>query len=161
MGAAVILSLGFIGYSVFLQSGSEQNVDPSAQIPVQSQYIEPLDFDSPKGVETVPEVDLDTFFNSTEEIEEEVADIQPILNDQGLPNSWIIKVGSFSSAEKSNEVRDELIEQGFKAYVRQIPDSSLHRVLVGPYLGVEQLKTDQADIDRLLNLETALINNDP
>ena len=161
LGAAVIVSLGFIGYALFLQSGPEQIIDKTTQIPIQSEYVEPLDFDPPKGVEVVPQTDVDTFFNSTEVIKPATIKDQPLLDEQGLPNSWIIKVGSFSTEDKSIEIRDQLIAKGYKAYVRPVPESTLYRVLVGPYLGSDEVQADQAAIDKMLSVETALIKNEP
>ena len=161
LGAAVIVSLGFIGYSIFLQSDSKKNIDKTAQIPIQTRYVEPLELAAPKGVATVPKEDVDNLFNSQKIVEEPIPDTSTVLNDAGTPNSWIIKVGSFSTEAKSNEVRDQLIELGYKAYVRPIAQSDLHRVLVGPYLGVNELKIDQANIDEILDLETVLLDNEP
>ena len=166
LGAAVLLSLGFIGYSVFLQSNTEAYIDRSAQIPVQTNYIEPLDFEKPRGVDTEVVSNLpNEMFNPTQEAD--VSELESALpvDESGNPNSWLIQVGSFSSSERALEIRDELISQGFKAYVRMLNDANsggeLHRVLVGPYLGANEIAQDQSKIDELLSLETILLDYAP
>ena len=44
LGAMVLLSIGFILFSVFLQTEPTPYIDRSARIPLQSEFIEPIEF---------------------------------------------------------------------------------------------------------------------
>lgn len=166
LGAGVLLSLGFIGYSVFLQSNSGTYIDRSAQIPNQTKFIEPLSFEEPRGVyEDTALQDPSEMFNPTEPADLSQLDSAAPVDDEGNPNSWVIQVGSFSTAERASEIRDELLSSGYKAYVRILQadtiDAEFHRVLVGPYLGADEVRQHQSEIDEILSLETILIDYVP
>lgn len=50
------------------------------------------------------------------------------------PHAWVVRVGSFSSAENANALRDRLRAQGYAAFVDQVvvDGKTLSRVQVGP-----------------------------
>ena len=50
------------------------------------------------------------------------------------PHAWVVRVGSFSSAENANALRDRLRTQGYPAFVDQVvvDGKTLSRVQVGP-----------------------------
>lgn len=168
LGAAVILSLGFIAYSVLIQSNSSAYIDRSAQIPVQTRYIEPLDFDEPKGPAAPKKAEVlqadQMFISETPADLSEIHSV-PVLNDAGMPNSWAIKVGSFSTEERANEIRDQLISQGYRSYVRrisnQVANDNLYRISVGPYVDANEVARHQSEINTLLSLETIVLDYEP
>lgn len=166
LGAAVVVSLGFIGYSLLLQPDPKTAIDRSTQIPLQTHYIEPLDFEEPKvGSADIPAPDPREMFVESETVEPADVVSVSVLNDKGTPNSWVIKVGAFSLKERAIEIRDQLIEAGFKAYSTSGQSdkdpSALHRVLVGPYIDGDEVVAHQVKIDALLGLETLLMTYEP
>jgi len=62
------------------------------------------------------------------------------LNDKGLPNAWVVQLGSFQSTERANELKKKLLKAGYKAYARSVNTTKgqFFRVFVGPYIN----KTD-------------------
>jgi len=172
LGAAVILSIGFILYSVFLQTEPAPFIDRSARIPMQDEYIESLEFaPSPDlggerlaAITNEPE-NLAKRYSSDEPVELEEVKAAPILNEEGKPNSWLVQVGSFSASERASEIRDQLIDKGYRAYYNKLQvekgGEDLYRVLVGPYLDAEEIAKHQRDIDKYLDLETILTRYSP
>lgn len=167
LGAAVILSLGFIAYSLLIQSDTRTYIDRSAQIPTQTKYIEPLEFDAPKGLgePTISSTAPTDMFAARQPVDPDTISSLPILNAEGKPNSWAIQVGSFSTSERAIEIRDQLLEKGYKAYFTQLQteqgSDSLYRVLVGPYLDAEEVSRHQSEVDEMLALETILMSYEP
>jgi DedD protein len=85
------------------------------------------------------------------------------LNAQGLPDAWVVQVGSFSTKEAAIKLRDELQVEGFKAYVRTIPNgnSSVSRVFIGPKLDKSQAQLIKAQVDKRLKVNSILMRFKP
>ncbi len=85
------------------------------------------------------------------------------LNAQGLPEAWVVQVGSFGTKEAANKVRDELQSEGFKAYIRTLPSgsSTISRVYIGPKLDKVQAQAIKAQIDKRLNVNSMLMRFQP
>lgn len=162
LGAVLVCSFGFILYSAFLDYEGEQFVDRNTQIPVQTTFVEPLDL--PESPEPVPALNTtaEEMFVPREEVESQAVLEAPVL-EQGKPNAWIIQVGSFSSLEKADEIRDQLIDQDYRAYHRVISASSgsLYRVLIGPYTNAEEAVRHQRSVDTMLDITTMLMKFEP
>lgn len=60
----------------------------------------------------------------------------PQLSAAGLPQGWVVRLGSFSDAENASNLVVRLQAAGYKAYTRAIPSEqgSLTGVYVGPWL---------------------------
>ena len=85
------------------------------------------------------------------------------LNAQGLPDAWVVQVGSFTTKEAANKLRDELQADGLKAYVRSIPSGSsvITRVYIGPKLDKAQAQSIKAQIDKRLNIKSIVTRFQP
>ncbi|MFT5690720.1 MAG: DedD protein [Oceanicoccus sp.] len=84
---------------------------------------------------------------------------KPILDQRGLPVSWVIQVASFTKKHNADEVKLALQEKGFKAYAREVTTSEglSTRVFVGPKLTKKALKNDQKKIDKMFSLESIIV----
>lgn len=161
LGAAVILSLGFICYSILIQSSTSAYIDRSAQIPLQTRYIEPLDLEPPEGQDRKLELTQpEELFAASEDVDPATIQDTPLLDESGKPNSWAIQVGSFSTSERATEVREELIAAGYRAYYRRLSTAEspeqLYRVMVGPYVDASELERHMLEVNELLGVETVL-----
>jgi DedD protein len=58
----------------------------------------------------------------------------PVLDSDGLPEGWSVRLASFSSAANAQALVERLLSRGHRAYVRQISSSQgpLTAVFVGP-----------------------------
>lgn len=73
----------------------------------------------------------------------EITESQPIfsravpeLNEAGLPQGWVVRLGSFSDRDNANTLVARLQNAGYKAYLRSLPSNqgALTGVFVGPWL---------------------------
>lgn len=80
-----------------------------------------------------------------------VAEKTPSATTDG--GEWVIQVGSFSSAENANAVRDRLKADNYKVFVDEIKVAgvSSHRVLVGPNPDRAKLEPFKVKLEKLLN----------
>ncbi|MBD2859055.1 SPOR domain-containing protein [Spongiibacter sp. KMU-158] len=81
---------------------------------------------------------------------------QPILDDNKLPNGWLIQVGSFGQSANAEKLKSKIQDKGYKAYVdyRKTGDRGLYRVLVGPYLAKDLAEAEQAEINTAFKVKS-------
>ena len=130
--------------------------------------LEQAQANAPDG-DVEPESAADVAPISTEEegsVEETVVDVAPVptpaperprteapakpeIDAEGVPVAWILQVASVSTREKANALRDSLIADEHKAYVKQIrrDDKVLYRVYVGPKFEKAQLERIKPAVD--------------
>lgn len=56
------------------------------------------------------------------------------LDANARPISWTLQMGAFNQLRNANGLRDQLRDQGFKAYVVTFAEQNITRVYVGPML---------------------------
>lgn len=86
----------------------------------------------------------------------EVSPEVPALDADGLPIAWSLQVATMSSREKAQQLRDELIHQQMKAYVKPLQRGGdrLYRVYVGPKFERAQLEAIKQSVDARYGVES-------
>jgi len=82
---------------------------------------------------------VEVALNTVAEITESAPDFTrpgSVLDENGLPQGWSVRLGSFSNADNANALLERLQEAGYRAYSRIIPaeQGDLTGVFVGPWL---------------------------
>ena len=185
IGAFVLLAIAVIFVSVFFDRERIEPVDRTTLIPP-APSIEPVVIDRPvpqdndiepaKSVEEmfVPVVEATPVPASPVPVEEPapkekppvaVQDSEPhtTMTDKGVPQGWVLQIASYQSAERAIKMRDELIKDGYKAYLREVRANGgrMSRVYVGPKLDRDKLEKEKAELDKKYNIETLLLKFDP
>lgn len=85
------------------------------------------------------------------------------LNQKGLPDAWVVQVGSFTTKEAANKLRDDLQADGQKAYVRTTTsgNSAISRVYIGPKLDKNQALALKEQMDRRLKVKSMVMRFQP
>ena len=85
------------------------------------------------------------------------------LNAQGLPDAWVVQVGSFATKEAATKIRDDLQADGFKAYVRTVPSGNgmISRVYIGPKLDKAQAQEIKVQVDKRLKVNAIVTHFQP
>ena len=83
---------------------------------------------------------------------------RPALDEDGIPISWMLRVASVSNRERADQLRDELLSMGHKAYVQRVTSGgkTLYRVSVGPKVEKARLEQIQAEIDARFGVKTLI-----
>ena len=70
---------------------------------------------------------------------------RPTLNASGLPEGWVVQLGTFGDIDNASKLLADLLAKGYKAYERRsVRDArEMSTILVGPVI-------DRAEADRLL-----------
>ena len=78
----------------------------------------------------------------------------PQLSDAGLPQGWVVRLGSFSDSENASNLVTRLQDAGYKAYSRVMRSSqeSLTGVFVGPWLDRGQVNEYQQKLQEEFSL---------
>jgi DedD protein len=186
IGAAFLAAIAVIFLPGFFKEKQDNQISTKSQIPVRPGIV-PVEFNAPKPVpDIVPAPAPETMFVPDEAAEQVINSntasslvaankstqiIAPAqkavaampLNAEDLPNAWVVQVGSFSTKEAANKVRDDLQVDGFKAYVRTVPNgsSSISRVYVGPKLDKTEALAIKGQIDKRLKVKSMVMQFRP
>ena len=78
----------------------------------------------------------------------------PQLSDAGLPQGWVVRLGSFSDSENASNLVTRLQDAGYKAYSRVMRSSqeALTGVFVDPWLDRGQVNEYQQKLQEEFNL---------
>ena len=84
------------------------------------------------------------------------ADANPSLNAAGLPDGWVVQLGTFGDLGNASTLLRELLADDYRAYERksQRGGREMSTILVGPVI-------DRAEADRLLTELAAKLNLTP
>jgi DedD protein len=78
----------------------------------------------------------------------------PQLSDAGLPQGWVVRLGSFSDSENASNLVTRLQDAGYKAYSRTMrsDQGALTGVFVGPWLDRGQVNEYQQKLQEEFSL---------
>ena len=123
--------------------------------------------DDDEAAETIDELIEEAIEASSDEPEVETAsgveisESEPIfsrevpeLDASGLPQGWVVRLGSFSDAENASNLVTRLQAAGYKAYTRAIrsDQGALTGVFVGPWLDRGQVNEYQQKLQEEFSL---------
>ena len=190
IGAAVLAAVAVLLLPSFFKEKKDYQVSTKSQIPARPNLIAE-EFKPPQPVPNIePAPAPETMFAPTEAAPEQtvtatvssaaasssaslaatkvpttpVSSVAAMpLNQQGLPDAWVVQVGSFTSKEAANKLRDDLQADGQKAYVRTTTNgnSSISRVYIGPKLDKNQALALKEEMDRRLKVKSMVMRFQP
>ncbi len=180
IGAGILAAAAVLFLPSFFKDKQMYQVDTQSQIP-QRPVITAVEFSDPQSSpitapapepETmfVPDIEAAAASSSQQASSQSVSSAQVAepgetkvpdlsLNDQSLPDAWVIQVASLSAEDKANSLRDQLLSQGYKAYVRatQSGGNRLFRIYVGPNLDKAQSIALKQKLDKLLKVNSLVL----
>jgi DedD protein len=188
IGAALLAAVAVLLLPSFFKEKKDYQVSTKSQIPARPNLIAE-EFKPPQPVPNIePAPAPETMFAPTEAAPEQtvtatvssaaasssasvavakttaVSSVASMpLNPQGLPDAWVVQVGSFTSKEAANKLRDDLQADGQKAYVRTTTNgsSSISRVYIGPKLDKNQALALKEEMDRRLKVKSMVMRFQP
>lgn len=114
----------------------------------------------PEAIETEPEAPAAAPEPEPERVRTTRSEppVQPALDEDGIPISWMLRVASVSSKERADQLHNELLSMGHKAYVQRVKSGgkTLYRVSVGPKVEKARLEQIQGDIDARFGVKTLI-----
>lgn len=188
IGAAVLAAVAVLLLPSFFKEKKDFEVNTKSQIPARPNVVAE-EFKSPQPVPNIePAPAPETMFVPTEAAPEQPVAVAPSvasasstasshkamaaqassvpampLNPQGLPDAWVVQVGSFTTKEVANKLRDDLQADGQKAYVRTTTsgNGSISRVYIGPKLDKNQAMALKEQMDKRLKVKSMVMRFQP
>ncbi|MBX2857994.1 MAG: SPOR domain-containing protein [Cellvibrionaceae bacterium] len=89
--------------------------------------------------------------------------VKPSLDKNGVPQSWVLQVGSFRFEDHAKQMRDNLVKMGYRAFVRGVDTANgrMTRVFVGPKLDKSRLLEAQKVVEERYQLKGILVRFEP
>ncbi|MFL2840331.1 MAG: SPOR domain-containing protein [Pseudohongiellaceae bacterium] len=83
----------------------------------------------------------------------------PILDSEGLPQSWSIRLGLFGDAANAETLITDLLSQDYRAYSDFIPTSQgdLTAVFVGPVLTLNEAESLRIELSNSFNVDALIV----
>lgn len=192
IGAAVLAAVAVLLLPSFFKEKKEYQVNTTSQIPARPNVVAE-EFKAPQPVPNIePAPAPETMFVPTEaeqpdqpvalvssastssaaalvktlmsSIKAQTSSVPAMpLNQQGLPDAWVVQVGSFTTKEAANKLRDDLQADGQKAYVRTTASGSgsISRVYIGPKLDKNQALALKEQMDKRLKVKSMVMRFQP
>lgn len=182
VGAFVLAALAVIFLPGIFREQQGHQVDTRTQIPPQPQ-IEMVEFIAPEPQQEVePAPAPETMFLPAESREPEsvsslsstsassvtsqsVSSAAPqlTLNEQGIPEAWVVQVVSLSNKAAAIKLRDELQADGYKAFLREVTTSNgtFNRIFIGPKLDKAEAMAIKSELDQRLNVSAQVRRFEP
>jgi len=188
IGAAVLAAVAVLLLPSFFKEKKDYQVNTKSQIPARPNVVAE-EFKPPQPVPNIePAPAPETMFSPTDVVSDQPVAVTPSsvatssvsashkalatqassvpaipLNQQGLPDAWVVQVGSFTTKEAANKLRDDLQADGQKAYVRTITTggNSISRVYIGPKLDRNQAMALKEQMDKRLNVKSMVMRFQP
>jgi DedD protein len=168
IGALVLVVLGVIFLPMILDFKGDRYIDKSSRIP-HSPDIMPTVMTAPQKPIGIPEPknpeEIYQLADPTTSVADDVTiDVTPhatktsLLNDKGLPITWVVKVVSYVDKIRANELSTELQKSGLKSFVRsaKISGKTYYRVFVGPFVEKARALNTQKTIDKKYKVQSIL-----
>lgn len=164
VGIAVLALASLLLWPILFDEGPVHMLDPATQIPPPPTVVD-YEVAPPKPVAAVPvvpaSVDEDqpapAVQSATEAQSTPLAKVtdSAALTAQGLPQSWVVQVGSFASQANADALKAKLREKGYPAFTKGNPadKNAAIRVFVGPKLSRERADQIKLDLQKNLGLK--------
>lgn len=163
IGAFVLLALGVIFIPVFFDRERIEPVDKRTQIPP-IPHIEPIEIESAVApeIDSVAEAPREMYIPD-DKVEETLEPEPMTVNNDGVPNSWVLQIGSFRFEKHAEKFRDTLISEGYASYTRTVETGKgkMTRVFVGPKLDKTILIQQKKAIEKKHNVSAMLLKFKP
>ena len=182
VGALVLVALAVVFLPMLLDLGGSYEVDTTRRIP-RAPEIKPVQIAQPKPPADLIPAQVEKPIFALEGKEEDVSEgsaqlegrkaaqqpptrlaaDEPRLTEHGLPEAWVIQVGSFKDKSNAEELRERLIKVNYKAFVRanDVDGVKSYRVFVGPKGLKNKLLADQQAIDKQFGIKSWLVKFEP
>ena len=85
------------------------------------------------------------------------------LDDDGLPEAWVLQLGSFQDKQNAQDLQKRLLAQDFPAYVKvfNLPSGRIYRVLIGPKLSKDKAAQLAKQVQKKLGMKSILVRFKP
>ena len=163
-GALVLGALGVIVLPVLFDFADPSRVDRTSKLPPVPDIKAVAVAKAQRPAELSDQPLTQPIFDVQKSTSATDVDEKPYgLNDQGLPKSWQIKVGSFTDKANASELVKRLRGGNYKAFSKKVmvQNKAYHQVFVGPYVHKRRALDNKAEIDAAFGVSADVVKMVP
>ena len=159
VGVLVLASLGLILLPILFDFADPKLIDRTSLIPPAPEIITQNIPQTSRPLAASEKPSAALFDNALENTATEQKEKDFGLNQSGLPISWALQIGTYAEQSNANEMMQSLRAKNFKAYQRTVQrgDQTLYKVCIGPKLDRRRVLADKEIIDKLLAIDSLVI----
>jgi DedD protein len=163
-GAVVLTTLAIIILPMLLDGTSDDRARVMATIPEPPTIdLKKLTFDDARL--KMRQMEIESAAQLPQLQEHPIADTLPStafnLDNNNLPVSWSIQLGSFKNPNNATRLRQDLREADYRSYVIESKgndgDADIFRVFIGPMLQKSQLEKIQGEVQEKFGLQGQIV----
>ncbi len=175
VGVMVLISLAIIFLPSLFHRDQRVAVDTTTLIPVKPK-VETVVIEAPvkpKGIAPAPSP-AKAFQPPVEEAKASTPVTKPklkskpstnklVLNEKGLPDAWVVQLGSFQSQKRADDLKAQLLKSDYKAYTRAVKTAKgqFFRVFVGPYVDKSRAAKIKSTLDKAYQVKSQILTFAP
>ncbi len=162
IGAVVLTALAIIILPMLLDGSAEHRAKIESAIP-EPPAIEITSLNVNQVREKMVEMEAQSATRLPEVLKDEVKSPEEApsfsLNDNGLPISWSLKLGSFKNKDNATRLRQSLRDANYRCYIISTePDPEpVYRVYVGPMLDKLKLQAAAVELQKQFDLKGTIV----
>lgn len=164
VGALVLGALGLIILPILFDFDDPLKIDHSSRLPAAPE-IAPVEVNKAQRPEKAEESGvLDTLFDIAKSAPaNESSDVSRGLDENNLPQAWVLQVGSFEVADKADNLMQQLRDGGFKSFVKAaaVDSKTYYRVYVGPKADKRRATEEKQKIDLAFKTDAIVLQYVP
>ena len=158
IGAFVLCAIGVIFFPLIFDLSGERAIDTTPTIPPVPEVSQVEIPEPQRPAEIIPPKSEQQAFQPSVNPEDAASEEPepPALDENNLPEAWVIQVASFKEQDKAEELTKRLQQDGYKSYARsvEVAGNSVHRVFVGPKVLKQRALDEKQQIDKAYQLDT-------
>ncbi len=173
VGVVVLVVLAAVLTPLLLNLDGEYIVDQRSQIPPRPNIV-PVEIPPPEAVAGLEQADnpeqlFDLDESRGEATSQQTEDdtdavvTQPGLTAEGIPESWVLQVASFTDQGKAKALTDRLLADKYHAYSKHFAadGKTNYRVFVGPKILKQDLVDEQVVIEKKYRVKALVMRFEP
>lgn len=173
VGVVVLVVLAAVLTPLLLNLDGDYAVDQRSQIPPRPNIV-PVEIPQPEAVAGLERTsDPEQLFDLHESRQEATSqpgedetiavETPPGLTAEGIPESWVLQVASFSDQGKARTLTESLLADKYHAYSRHFAadGKTNYRVFVGPKILKQDLLDEQVIIEKKYRVKTLVMRFEP
>lgn len=164
VGAVVLAAVAVIFLPSFFDEGNRRRVDTHTLVP-EKPGIKTVEIKDPVRPENIPQAkkpeQMYQMLEPTDIVDGKPE--SPALDGDAVPKAWVVQVASYQTPERAAKLRDQLLSEGYKAYMRTVKTAkgSVTRVFVGPKIDKQRALAIKDELDKALKVNTLVLRFRP
>jgi DedD protein len=157
VGATVLIALSIILWPIFMGTEQSRHVVIESSIPDAPKF-ERFEIKPAKPNSDIKPVGSYQQTLTTEQADKKPLDDSQVLDNSGLPTSWVIQLGAFSDQGNIDKLLANLRVNKYKVFTNKFAKDgkSLTKIFIGPFVELREADGKKQAIDKQYKLNSTV-----